>query len=451
MKKSLYLITGILFFIFCFLLVYFTHLMHGDDYLRGSISHEINILSVISECVSEYINWGGRFSSYLLFLLLKYRHIAILMSIVNPLMFISILAMGFRIIMKRWPSTYNDLAILILSGIINWVINCGNQEAIFWYTGSVTYLWALFFNFLFIMPYVYAIESGMNAKQNKSLYYSLYLFLIGFIGGGMLELVSSTTLLILLCLIIYLFRKYKKIYYPKYKHLYIGVLGMFIGLILIITAPGNFIRMEVIPSFKFDLHFWLAMGNRYKETLLYMGLLFLFTLHNKHYIIKLILPAYKISFLFILAALLIVIPNALIMGWLPRRTIFLSIFLIIIAMMPFLNYFICNINKKNIMIILTMSIIYFLITYSIILNETYQHHQDWKNINEYVLYMKGKGCDTIAIKKIHSPLNHQNKFVQYLSDKNMNISCPTSSDSNFVRNMTKYYGVKQIHLEKIEH
>ncbi|MDL2215224.1 DUF6056 family protein [Dysgonomonas sp. OttesenSCG-928-M03] len=237
----------ILLVVFC--LMYALNIIYpivGEDWdyssiwtMNGPTSERIrNMSDIFTSQYNHYITWGGRtivhiIAQSLLFLGSGWH------DILNSLAFVVFTYIIYRISVSGSKS--NPLA-LILIFLSLWFCLPNFMANTVWITFSSVYLWGTTIILLFIYPfYKYYMTGG---KEKPAWLMSFVFFPAGVIAGWTNEN-TSLALIAFLCMLFLLLR-YNKRTIPVW--MWFGLAGVVIGCIVMLLAPGNFVR-AAIPLF----------------------------------------------------------------------------------------------------------------------------------------------------------------------------------------------------------
>lgn len=159
-------------------------------------------------------------------------------------------------------------------------------DSYFWASGAVNYLWSFSLLLYFFFPFFYVLF-----KDYESIKIHPFTTLIGGIFIGFTNENSVLALVSISILWIFMFHEYKKI--PQW--FWIGLLGMTIGNIVLLSAPGYSVRLSKLSELGFDYEnevLWDKLIRTVKNilylfvynfivTLSSIGLLFLFLKKKK--------------------------------------------------------------------------------------------------------------------------------------------------------------------------
>lgn len=120
-----------------------------------------------------------------------------------------------------------------------WTFTIGFPGVFLWLAGACNYLWPAVLALGFLLPYVKAWHLEEN-QVGKSSIYSIFMFMLGVFTGCTNE---NTGCWIIILLIIMIWEKRKrKCSVATWEIL--GLAGFCLGYILLMAAPGNFVRMS---------------------------------------------------------------------------------------------------------------------------------------------------------------------------------------------------------------
>lgn len=211
----------------------------GDDFVYSFIYQTQHRLSSINDVFySQYLHyykWGGRSVVHFITQSLLLIENALIIDIINSCGFIAfILALHYHITGKL----KNNISILIISFSLTWFLQPAFAETTLWITGSSNYLWGTLIILLFLLPYRLYNNNSSSIFKNSLLF--LIMLIGGIIAGWTNENTAAAMIVMILCFIIYY--KLNKKTTPAW--MYGGFIGAAIGYIVMIAAPGNFLRAE---------------------------------------------------------------------------------------------------------------------------------------------------------------------------------------------------------------
>ncbi|NDW08733.1 DUF6056 family protein [Dysgonomonas sp. 520] len=183
----------------------------------------------------HYMTWGGRTVAHTIdqiLLNLNYPWC----DIFNSLIFTVFIYQIYRICNYR-KVEYN-LSLFFFVSIMIWFFQSSFGACILWITGSANYLWSTLIILFFIYPYC---RFYLEDKKHNSYWKCTYMFLGGILAGW----TNENTAFGMLCLIVAILILKKKENKEKIPYWCVwGLAGAVVGYILMIKAPGNYVRYE---------------------------------------------------------------------------------------------------------------------------------------------------------------------------------------------------------------
>lgn len=224
---------------FSFVGIYILNSLHplfGDDWMYSmmpepSNEHVKSFSDILKVQYAHYFTWGGR-------------------SVVH------IIAQSLLLMGEKWADFLNSLAYVALTLAIYKIANqsgetkpslllginlliCFFQPAfgstMLWITGSANYLWGTLIILCFLLPYV----NHLNKPSNKDSFVRGAAFLLFGIIAGWTNENMGVALIVMTALFLYLSKKENNTV-PRWALL--GLIGVIIGCIMMLSAPGNFAR-----------------------------------------------------------------------------------------------------------------------------------------------------------------------------------------------------------------
>lgn len=220
-----------LIFIMMFILNTLTPLLADDYSYSFNLNHEkvSSLLDVFNYQVWHYFNWGGRIVAHSLaqiWLMLP----KIVFNVLNTLVYVFVI---YLIYLNVKGDNKEDKPIfLLIIHLLLWFLLPAYGQNILWLVGSCNYLWTLFFILLFLLLYRKNVTKTSMLKN-------IGLLLFGIIVGWTNENTAFGLITVLIGLMV-IDKIYNKKKIPAYKMS--GLIGTIIGFILLIIAPGNFVR-----------------------------------------------------------------------------------------------------------------------------------------------------------------------------------------------------------------
>lgn len=237
------LMTAAIIFVIFAIMFALNHLMplHRDDYdyslIWQTTQHVENFSDVIESTWRHYFLHGGRAVTVFwlnLFLWLgKFPF-----DIANAILFTALVILIY--VHARREIKFDEPIILAATGLLTWLSLPHFGEVAVWKSGSTVYLWSAVPALIFLLPY--------NLKlAGKSLPPIAYYILpvLGLIAGCSVENLGVTVTLLSGAITFYLYKKN-----IRESWLALGSIGSLTGLIILLAAPGNFVRYDAQGSGK---------------------------------------------------------------------------------------------------------------------------------------------------------------------------------------------------------
>lgn len=228
-------IIGVNFFLI-YLLNINTHLTADDfcySFINNSNTRVSNILDIINSQITHYFNWGGRSVVHFLaqlFLLIGKP----IFNIINSIAYIAFILLIYH--HRNNIKSYNSILFVFINLLV-WFFIPTFGQTILWLTGSCNYLWG---SLLILCMLVIYRKHYIKKCVKDNIINCILIFLLGILAGWTNENTAAGMIVIIIS---YLFL-YKRNYYVIPKWSIIGLIGSIIGFVVMILAPGNFIRAD---------------------------------------------------------------------------------------------------------------------------------------------------------------------------------------------------------------
>lgn len=242
------------------LVIYFVEIFHlnrhttmlADDYsysfVFGTEQRISNFSDIIKSQYIHYFKWGGRIVAHSLAQLFLMKE-KIVFDILNSIAFVLLIivlylhSVGNK---KVYP------AVLLMIGFCLYSFTPAFGQNFLWIVGSCNYLWGSLLSLGYLLPYRFQLQDRYPVMKNKLLI--LVYSLLGIFCSWTNENVGvSLVFLILLC---------NYMCFVKYRKLYLwgiaGLLGSIVGVILMISAPGNYARLSSTGDFSIVKNFFIV-------------------------------------------------------------------------------------------------------------------------------------------------------------------------------------------------
>lgn len=246
-----------------FILIYILNILHplfGDDWMYSMLPDAHTRVTTFNDILytqyEHYFTWGGRSVVHIIAqsLLLAGEHLA---DFINSIAYV-----GFTLTIYYIANQKNKTRPLLLIAInmMIWFFQPVFGSTILWITGSANYLWGTLIILLFTIPYTKHFYHPRQAT-GKDVLKTILMFLFGIIAGWTNEnMVVALISMLLIFIGYYKFNAFKT-NIPNWA--ISGLIGVTIGAIMMIAAPGNYARMDMV------------MANNHQSSIsLYLGRLF---------------------------------------------------------------------------------------------------------------------------------------------------------------------------------
>lgn len=198
----------------------------------------------------HYFNWGGRTVNHTLLQLLTMAGER-LTDVINMIVTFTLSFLICQIAGKiNWKNYC--LAFFLLIGI-----NTDIKLSMFWQSGSTNYLYSSNWILLFLLFYLQYVK---KPESKKSILLSVLMLPLGLITGWSNENIGPACMVTAFVVIFYCY-KYLKKKAPIW--MWIGAASSLLGSLLLILAPGNFIRKTHVE----DVSIWETLYQRFLSML----------------------------------------------------------------------------------------------------------------------------------------------------------------------------------------
>lgn len=436
------------------LMSFFKPLTMDDFFYANATSGKF--LDILKFYFESYLSWAPRIGT--LFTLFFLSFAKGIFPFINSAIQISIVFCMHYIVTGKKINLNNskDLFLFMILAILL-IFNVTGGQTLFWISGVANYSFTILIFFIFLIFFRRLIDG--KSLMNDNISTQILIFILGFLVGMTNENVAPISLLIILAVLI--FCKFNKIQTPKW--MFFALAGNFIGLGVLLGAPGSYKRMVTVTDFSMtDIFVKLHLQETAKE---FLETSFLFKLKFIPLRIgKFIILSFGLPIFIIIVSISAIIKKNISIEH--RKNIYLAIVFIIIAfllvsilcfapkpsirayfsplLMTFISFsfvllYITDNFTKKIQTYLIVSIILitgFLVSLKIIPSFYQMYQINNKNLAliEEALHTPEKNAQIydydISIKPYHAILNIK-------EDKNFHIN----------KEMAKYYGLNSIKLK----
>ncbi|WP_150466986.1 DUF6056 family protein [Francisella sp. SYW-9] len=242
-KKYCFIFVISILFVSYFFLLNYLQPLRADDFGRAyTDALSKGFIIYLRGIGSNYFHWTGRITAQALiylFLNKSYIHILVfIINILNSICFYLFLLISFRIVTLDKGKILSKDFLLYVFFFIFVFYQTGFIANIIWKTAAIQYFWGI--TLLTVFYYLTII------KDKSSIVFSL---LIGFFIGLYNEIFVGVTLL--LCLAYFIDKKISR--QNINKSIIYFFISCFVGGVILIAAPGNYVRLDSATSSNVDI------------------------------------------------------------------------------------------------------------------------------------------------------------------------------------------------------
>lgn len=210
---------------------WYSTLLYSEEPLRS-------MGDIISAQIWHYFNWGGRSMTHTLLQMILCMG-ETFADICNTL---AVFLLSFLI--SALAGKKKSLAFITITAGLLHGVNASWKMSMYWQAGACNYLYITIFILLFLMCYLKTLEDTPDVCQKSPAGIYLYILPLGLIVGWSNENMGPAVWLMTLGVM--LWRKRKRL--PVKPWMVLGNLACLAGSMLMILAPGNFVRAGEVAS-----------------------------------------------------------------------------------------------------------------------------------------------------------------------------------------------------------
>ena len=229
-------------FAFMFALNHFMPI-HRDDYdyslIWGTGVHVGAFSDVLTSAMQHYLLHGGRMMTVIcldLFLWLGKPAF----DAANALMFLALVVL-VTMHARRALTFWHAPGLFATAALMLWLALPHFGEVAVWKSGSTVYLWSAVPAFLFLLPYNLALKNAATERSTRRTGAILPMFLLGILAGWSIENLAVTVVVTAFGTALYLRKRHG--FLPAW--MIAGAFGALLGLVGLVSAPGNYVRYDV--------------------------------------------------------------------------------------------------------------------------------------------------------------------------------------------------------------
>ncbi|MDR0825295.1 MAG: DUF6056 family protein [Prevotella sp.] len=255
-KVKKWLFVTVICFIFGFIYILNSLIpLYYDDlcyaFVFGGGPKVSGLADVIRSQYNHYFLWGGRSVVHVI------AQILILLperarDIINTLAFIGLVLIIYKIANR---GNKLSISVLIVTTLLIYFFSPVFVTTLLWITGSSNYLWGTLITLAFVYPYC---KNFIDGKTETSIWKVVLFFLFGIITGWTNENTSLALICITVAFCVLFYRKHTLSSWNIS-----GLIGLVIGFIVMMAAPGNFRREQASYDADYTLFNRLFDGVKY--------------------------------------------------------------------------------------------------------------------------------------------------------------------------------------------
>lgn len=244
-KNRIIWICSAAFMLISIYVVYITHravpFMMDDDWYSTNLSTGEPLASfkdILESQVWHYLNWGGRSMTHglLQLILMMGEHAADILNVGVTLLLTWVICVmaGYR----NLPAFFAVFAMLF-------GLNANWKMSMFWQSGAANYLYITVFILFFLYCYLREVPDSQTLAADKSLPgITFWILPLGIVAGWSNENMGPAAWVVTLVVLFLLKKESRKIR----LWMILGNMGCLAGSILVVAAPGNFVRSAEVAS-----------------------------------------------------------------------------------------------------------------------------------------------------------------------------------------------------------
>ncbi|MDR1389831.1 MAG: DUF6056 family protein [Treponema sp.] len=225
-----------------FVLNVFTPLIADDfsySFVFGTGERVSSISDIFISQYHHYMTWGGRNVAHFLtqlFLFIGNKHVFNIFNTLIYCFFILLIQFHACGSLKKKNSLF-----FIAINVMLWFLVPAWGQNFLWLTGSCNYLWMTTIVLFFLVPYR---KRNADSVYRLNIPFSCLFFILGILTGWTNENSSAAVLFLLIAYFVLKIINKEKLCLFEIT----GSIGFLIGFYMQLSAPGNYVRLEVLES-----------------------------------------------------------------------------------------------------------------------------------------------------------------------------------------------------------
>lgn len=234
-NKWIFIIIVLISLLLIFIYNVLTPMITDDFSYTSTVREAKSIWDLFVQEKKQYLNWNGRSINHIILRLFLYSGNMILFKVCNSIVFVML---SLLIYANIYGKKQYDVFTYIVVQLLLWFSVVSFGQTILWETGACNYLWGT----TIILGFVTFFRKSINLKKDllfPKILLASTTFLFGLIAGWCNENTSGGGIIIIMIFLIEYYLQTKRT--PPIWSI-TGLIAMFMGLIIMIAAPGNRIR-----------------------------------------------------------------------------------------------------------------------------------------------------------------------------------------------------------------
>lgn len=221
-----------------------------SDELMFDASEYHSLADIFMAEYKNYMTWNGRSVVQIIMRCFSLMPKGVF-NVCNSICFVILTLLMYWNIKGRKKYDYAAYALI---NLLVWHFGVSFDQTVLWMSGACNYLWGAVIILGFVTLYRYKAEHADNVRHGTV--FAVGMFLFGVLAGWCNENTSGGGMLCVLYFMAAFYRRNKKLA----PWMVSGVVGIFTGLVIMTSAPGNRLRMV-----------WLLMAEEHSGVLAYVG------------------------------------------------------------------------------------------------------------------------------------------------------------------------------------
>ena len=276
-EKQRKILFGVLLAVTFAVILFFNHYspMMTDDFNYGAeVKRASSLSDLIVQEINQYHSWTGRSVAHLTLRIFLFLPVPVF-KVANALAYMALSLLLYANVRNRKKV---DWMLFLFLQLGLWLFTVDFYQTFLWETGACNYLWGAFWIFFFltlVRKYSALVQETAQKKEEipkgNTIAVAAGLLLLGIVAGWCNENPSGASLLVVLYLLIRNLRgttgRQAQRGFITNLPLLTAAIGNAIGLYLMVSAPGNFIR----ASYREEAHTGLvAIAARFLKITLHI-------------------------------------------------------------------------------------------------------------------------------------------------------------------------------------